>query len=112
MTENTKQTENTNQTERKIYDGYEPYNNSLPFHDFKANPLVVGRIEDAVKIRGLYGESWNIVILDEYISLSNVALRGLEKYIGKFVRIEYLGEGINEKTGFTYKKYDVQIKKE
>lgn len=100
------------ETERKTYDGYEQFNNQKPFHNFEEKPLVVGRITDAVKIAGKYGEQDCIVILDEYISLSNIALRGLEKYIGKFVRIEYLGKAINERTGNTYKKYDVQIKKE
>lgn len=100
------------ETERKVYDGYESYNNSKPFHNFDENPIVVGRIESACKIKGNYGEQDCIVILDEYISLSNVALRGLEKYVGRFVRIEYLGKVVNERTGNTYKRYDVQIKKE
>lgn len=97
---------------RKVFDGYESFNNSKPFHNFDESPLVVGRITDAVKIKGNYGENDCIVINDEYISLSNVALRGLEKYIGRFVRIEYIGKAINERTGNTYKRYDVQIKKE
>lgn len=99
-------------TEKPVFDGFEKFNNSKPFHNFDENPLVVGRIENAIKIRGNYGENDCIEILGEYISLSNVALRGLEKYIGRFVRIEYLGKAVNEKTGNTYKKYDVQIKKE
>lgn len=96
--------------ERKAIDGFEAYNNNKTFHNFEEKPLVVGRITDAVKMSGKYGEQDCIVILDEYISLSNVKLRGLEKLIGKFVRIEYLGKKFNEKTGNTYKDYDVQIK--
>lgn len=105
-------TETETETERKVFDGYESFNNSKPFHDFDEKPLVVGRIESACKIKGKYGEQDCIVILDEYISLSNFALQGLEKYVGRFVRIEYLGKALNERTGNTYKKYDVQIKKE
>lgn len=102
----------TETTEKPTYDGFEKYSNAKPFHNFDENPLVIGRIESACKITGKYGEQDCIVIMDEYISLSNVALKGLEKYVGRFVRIEYLGKEVNERTGNTYKKYDVQIKKE
>ena len=100
------------ENEKQIYDGFERFTNVKPFHNFDEKPVAVGRITDAYKINGKYGENDVIVINDEAISLSNVALRGLEKYVGRFVRIEYLGEGINDKTGFKFKKYDVQIKKE
>lgn len=96
--------------ERKTFDGFEAYNNNKPFHNFDEKPLVVGRITEAVKMSGKFGEQDCIVILDEYISLSNVKLRGLDKLVGKFVRIEYLGKKVNEKSGNTYKDYDVQIK--
>ena len=100
------------ENEKQLYDGFERFSNVKPFHNFEEKPVAVGRISDAYKINGKYGENDIIVINDEAISLSNVALRGLEKYVGRFVRIEYLGEGINDKTGFKFKKYDVQIKKE
>ena len=96
--------------EKKTYEGFEAFNNNKSFHDFEKNPLVVGRITEAVKMSGKFGEQDCIVILDEYISLSNVKLRGLDKLVGKFVRIEYLGKKVNEKSGNTYKDYDVQIK--
>ena len=105
-------TENTQTEERKIFDGYEAYNNNKPFHDFEEKPLVVGRIEGTVRIKGKFGENDCIIINDEYISLSNVALKGLDKFVGRFIRIEYLGKAVNEVSGNTYKKYDVQIKKE
>ena len=105
-------TENTENEQRKVFDGFEPFNNNKPFHNFDESPLVVGRITDSVRIKGKFGENDCIVINDEYISLSNVALRGLEKYVNRFVRIEYLGKALNEVTGNTYKQYDVQIKKE
>lgn len=102
-------TEATNETNSN---GWKPYSNMLPFHNFVEKPLVVGRITDSYKINGKYGTNDVIVILDEAISLSNVALRGLEKHVGAFVRIEYLGEEISQKTGFKVKKYDVRIKEE
>lgn len=103
---------NNNQTVNEKESNWVEYNSMLPFHDFVKNPLVVGRITDAYKINTKFGMTDVIVILDEAISLSNVALRGLDKHVGRFVRIEYLGEEKSTKTGFTVKKYDVRIKKE
>ena len=91
---------------------WETLNTQKPFHDFNKNPVVVGRIEKAFQINTKYGLQNCIIILDETISLSNVQLNGLQDYVGRFVRIEYLGEEINQKTGNRYKKYDVRIRKE
>lgn len=115
MTNETNNTNGTNNTKNETTannSNWEQYNSMLPFHNFAENPLVVGRITDAYKINTKFGLTDVIVVLDEAISLSNVALRGLDKHVGKFVRIEYLGEEKSAKTGFMVKKYDVRIKKE
>ena len=109
----TNETNNANETKNEsTANNWEQYNSMLPFHNFAEQPLVVGRITDAYKINTKFGLTDVIVVLDEAISLSNVALRGLDKHVGKFVRIEFLGEEKSAKTGFMVKKYDVRIKKE